>query len=156
MSTLTVAQPLCLRHPVLRPLCVRARIARLVVDRMLDQVPVRAIYPDGTVRGGGGPDAPVVRIIRPDAMFERLAHNPKIGLGEAYTAGDWTAADGTDLADLLTPFAARVSRLVPHWLLRFRRVLDRRIPHRLRNTPSGARDNTTSATRCSPHSWIPA
>ncbi|MGW7684364.1 class I SAM-dependent methyltransferase [Kribbella sp. NPDC054772] len=144
MSTLTVAQPLCLRHPALRPLCVRAWFTRLIVDRMLDQVPVRALYPDGTVRGGGGPDAPVLRIVRPQSMFERLAHNPKIGLGEAYMAGDWTAADGADLGDLLTPFAARVAQLVPRWLLRFRRVVDQRIPSRQRNTLTGARDNISA------------
>jgi cyclopropane-fatty-acyl-phospholipid synthase len=148
MSTLTaaqpLAQPLCLRHPALRPLCVRAWIARLIVDRILDQVAVRAIYPDGTVRGGGGPDAPVLRIVRPGSMFERLAHNPKIGLGEAYMAGDWTAADGTDLGDLLTPFATRVAQLVPPALLRFRRIVDRRLPRRQRNTPTGARDNISA------------
>ncbi|WP_350274319.1 cyclopropane-fatty-acyl-phospholipid synthase family protein [Kribbella sp. HUAS MG21] len=119
-------------------------VARLVVDRLLDQVAVRAVYPDGTVRGGGGPGAPVLRIVRPDAMFERLARNPKIGLGEAYQAGDWTTADGTDLGELLTPFAERVAHLVPPTLLRFRRLVDRRVPRRHRNTPAGARDNISA------------
>ncbi len=123
---------------------LRARITRLIVDRTLDQVPVRAVYPDGTVRGGGGPDAPVLRIVRPDSLFERLAHNPKIGLGEAYMAGDWVAGHGTDLGDLLTPFAARVAQLVPPYLLRFRRVVDRRIPRLRRNTPTGARENISA------------
>ncbi|MEU8221025.1 cyclopropane-fatty-acyl-phospholipid synthase family protein [Kribbella sp. NPDC048915] len=144
MSTLTVAQPLCLRHPALRPLCVRARAARLIVDQMLDRTPVRAIYPDGTVRGGGGPDAPVLRIVRPDSLFERLAHNPKIGIGEAYMAGDWAAGDGTDLGALLTPFAAHVAHLVPPALQRFRRLVDRRVPRNQRNTPDGARDNISA------------
>jgi cyclopropane-fatty-acyl-phospholipid synthase len=144
MSTLTVAEPLCLRHPALRPLCVRARLTRLIVDRILDRVPVRAVYPDSTVRGGGGPDAPVLRIIRPGSMFERLAHNPKIGLGEAYMAGDWATADGTDLGELLTPFAAQLTQLLPQWLLRFRRVIDERIPGRQRNTITGARDNISA------------
>ncbi|MEU4195633.1 cyclopropane-fatty-acyl-phospholipid synthase family protein [Kribbella sp. NPDC026611] len=123
---------------------MRARIARLIVDRMLDQLPVRAVYPDGTVRGGGTPDAPVLRIVRPDAMFERLARNPKIGLGEAYMAGDWTTGDDTDLGELLTPFAAQVAQLVPRWLVRFRRVVDQRVPYRQRNTPQGARDNISA------------
>jgi cyclopropane-fatty-acyl-phospholipid synthase len=144
MSGPTIAQPLCLRHPLLRPLCVRARITRLIVDRILDQVPVRALYPGGTVRGGGGPDAPELRIVRPNSLFERLAHNPKIGLGEAYMAGDWTVGDGTDLGDLLTPFAARVAQLVPPYLLHFRRVVDRRIPRLRRNTPTGARENISA------------
>ncbi|MFI5698214.1 DUF1365 family protein [Kribbella sp. NPDC051586] len=123
---------------------LRGRVARLIVDRVLDRVPVRAVYPDGTVRGGGGPDAPALRIVRPDSMFERLAHSPKVGLGEAYTAGDWTAADGTDLGELLTPFAARVAELVPPGLLRFRRLVDETIPRRQRNTVAGARENISA------------
>jgi cyclopropane-fatty-acyl-phospholipid synthase len=144
MSALGVAEPLCVRHPLLRPLCVRARLARLVVDRVLDRVPVRATYPDGTVRGGGGPDAPVLRIVRPDALFERLAHRPRIGLGEAYMAGDWTAADGTDLGALLTPFAARLAELLPRSLVRLRGLVDQRMPGRQRNTLTGARDNISA------------
>jgi cyclopropane-fatty-acyl-phospholipid synthase len=129
------------------------RLAKLIVDRMLDRVPVRAVYPDGTVRGAGradgadgadGADAPVLRLVRPDRMFERLAHNPKIGIGEAYMAGDWTTGDGTDLGALLTPFAAQLTQLVPPWLLRFRRVVEQRIPRRQRNTPAGARENISA------------
>ncbi|MFG1910117.1 class I SAM-dependent methyltransferase [Kribbella sp. NPDC048928] len=120
------------------------RLAKVIVDRMLDRVPVRAVYPDGTVRGAGGPDAPVLRLVRPDRMFERLAHNPKIGIGEAYMAGDWTAGDDTDLGVLLTPFAAQLAQLLPPWLLRFRRVVEQRIPRRQRNTPTGARENISA------------
>jgi cyclopropane-fatty-acyl-phospholipid synthase len=140
----SLAQPLCLRHPALRPLCIRAKVTRLIVDRVLDQVPVRAVYPDGTVRGGGGPEAPALRIIRPDSFFERLAHSPKIGLGEAYMAGDWTVADGTDLGALLTPFAARLTELLPRWLLRFRGLVEERMPASQRNTTAGARDNISA------------
>ncbi len=123
---------------------MRAWLARLVVDRVFDRVPVRVVYPDGTVRGAGGPDAPVLRIVRPDALFERLAHNPKIGLGEAYMAGDWMAADGTDLGALLTPFAARLADLLPRPLVRFRRVVEQRMPRRQRNTPAGAQANISA------------
>ncbi|MGW6277033.1 class I SAM-dependent methyltransferase [Kribbella sp. NPDC055071] len=144
MSTLTIADPLCVRHPILRPLCVRARIARLIVSRILDQVPVRAVHPDGTVWGGGPTDGPTLRIVRPDALFERLAHNPKIGLGEAYMAGDWTAADGTDLGALLTPFAARVAGLLPRPLLHLRGLVEQRSPRSQRNTMIGARSNISA------------
>ena len=51
----------------------------------------------------------MLEIVRPLALFERLAHHPKIGIGEAYMAGDWRAAPGTDLADLLLPFAERLT-----------------------------------------------
>ena len=36
----------------------------------------------------------MLEIVRPQALFERLAHHPKIGIGEAYTAGDWRAGHG--------------------------------------------------------------
>jgi cyclopropane-fatty-acyl-phospholipid synthase len=108
------------------------------------QSPVRAVYPDGSVRGGGGPDDPAISIVRPVDVFERMAHNPKIGLGEAYMAGDWTAAPGTDLGALLTPFAERFTSLVPRPLRRLRAVVDRRIPRRLRNTLAGSRHNISA------------
>jgi cyclopropane-fatty-acyl-phospholipid synthase len=120
------------------------RLAKVIVDRMLDRVPVRAVYPDGTVRGAGGPDAPVLQVVRPDRMFERLVRNPKIGIGEAYMAGEWTTGDDTDLGVLLTPFAAQLAQLLPPWLLRFRRVVEQRIPRRQRNTPAGARENISA------------
>lgn len=129
------------RLPIVQRISRRGRLARLIVDRVLDRVPVRADYPDGTVRGGGGPDAPVLRIVRPDSLYERLAQNPKIGLGEAYTAGDWAPAEGTDLGELLTPFAAHLTELVPRSLVHFRGLVDQRVPRRLRNTPIGARSN---------------
>jgi cyclopropane-fatty-acyl-phospholipid synthase len=43
-------------------------------------------------------------------------------------AGDWRAGPGTDLADLLSPFPARLTRLVPQPLQRLRTILDKRIP----------------------------
>ncbi|WP_406056391.1 class I SAM-dependent methyltransferase [Kribbella sp. NBC_00889] len=128
-------------HDLPGPLRPRAWLTRTLVDRILSGLPVRALYPDGTVRGAGGPDDPALRIVRPAAFFDRLGHNPKIGLGEAYMAGDWTVAEGTDLGELLTPFAARVTTLLPGPLTSLRRLVDQRIPGRLRNTLSGARSN---------------
>ncbi len=136
-----LAEPLCVRRPSLRPLCLRARITRAVVERMLDAVPIRAVYPDGTVRGGGGPGAPALRLARPFALFDRIAHHPKIGLGEAYMAGDWSADEDTDLGALLTPFAERLSTLVPRPLTRLRRLVDQPLPRVQRNTVEGSRDN---------------
>ncbi|MEV5966272.1 DUF1365 family protein [Kribbella sp. NPDC051952] len=123
---------------------LRGRITGLIVNRILNRVPVRALYPDGTVLGGGGPDAPAVRIARPESLYARLGQNPKIGLGEGYTAGDWEPAEGSDLGELLTPFAARLTELVPPSLVRFRRLVDQGIPSRLRNTPNGARSNISA------------
>ncbi|WP_277453016.1 cyclopropane-fatty-acyl-phospholipid synthase family protein [Janibacter sp. DB-40] len=138
----TVNQPICLRRPALRPWCVRAHIARPVVTAVLDRAPVRVTMPDGTSLGGGrDADAPTLRILQPTALFERMAHHPKIGLGEGYMAGDWDAAPGTDLADALLPFAQRLTTLVPPVLHRMRRVVDRRIPAGTRNTLVGSRKN---------------
>ena len=67
-----------------------------------------------------------------------------MAFGEAYVAGDWTPGPGTDLADLLTPFAAKLQDLVPAPLRRMRRVIDRRLPHDTRNTPDGSRTNISA------------
>ena len=55
--------------------------------------------PDGSLLGRGGAsarteDRPVLEVVRPQALFERLARHPKIGIGEAYMAGDWRAGEG--------------------------------------------------------------
>ncbi|MHA7127011.1 class I SAM-dependent methyltransferase [Janibacter indicus] len=135
-------QPLCLRRPSLRPWCLRAHLARPILAAVLRRAPVRVTMPDGTELGGADdPDAPTLRILRPTALFERMAHHPKIGLGEGYMAGDWDAAPGTDLADALLPFAQRMTTLVPPGLARWRRVVDRRIPASTRNTLLGSRTN---------------
>src|SRR6476661_9704650 len=120
---------------------LHARVARTIFERALSMVPVRAAYPDGRVVGAGGPDAPVLEIVRPEALFARLGKDTKIGFGEAYMAGDWRPGPGTDLADLLAPFAARLNRPVPEWLQRFRTVVDERLPHHEENTLEGSRDN---------------
>ena len=120
---------------------MRARIARAVVERGVRRFPVRLRYPDGREVGGGPPGSPAVEIVRPDALYRRLGEHPKIGLGEAYMAGDWRVADGSDLAVFLRPFAERITEIVPPWMLRLRRVVDRAIPHHQRNTINGSRRN---------------
>src|SRR5262245_44259029 len=74
------------------------RLFRLTVRRL----PIRVALPGGEMLGAGGPDSPVMRIVRPVTFFHRLGIDAKIGFGEAYLAGDW---DSDDLAGLLTPFA---------------------------------------------------
>ena len=80
-------------------LLTRGTVARTIVHATVAGMPVRLRYPDGTEVGGGGPDSPVLEVVRPHALFRRLETHPKIGLGEGYMAGDWRAAPGTDLAD---------------------------------------------------------
>ncbi|MDN5790120.1 MAG: cyclopropane-fatty-acyl-phospholipid synthase family protein [Micrococcales bacterium] len=145
-----VVQPICLRKPILRPLCVRALLARRIVESVARRVPVDVLMPDGQLLGradtrseGTRPDGtrPVLEVVRPVALFERLAHHPKIGIGEAYMAGDWRAGAGTDLAQVLLPFAERLTTAVPPSLSRLRAVVDRRIPSTQRNSLPGSRKN---------------
>ncbi len=97
------------------------------------------VFPGGERLGRGGPGSPVMRIVRPGAFFHRLGCNSKIGFGESYMVGDWTT---TDLADLLTPFAAKLSTLIPPTLQRIgRRFAEARQPKEEANTVEGSREN---------------
>ncbi|MEH3034711.1 MAG: cyclopropane-fatty-acyl-phospholipid synthase [Aeromicrobium erythreum] len=119
----------------------KARMARWILRPAVERIDVRLTFPDGSTWGAGGPDAPEMRIVRPKAFFNRLGADTKIGFGEAYMAGDWTAGEGTDLAELLAPFAARLTTLVPPSLQKLRGIVDERLPHAERNTVEGSRSN---------------
>ena len=117
---------------------LRARIAAALFRRAVKPMALRVVFPDGAVLGAGGPDAPEMRILRPTAFFHRLGVDAKIGFGESYMAGDWTASE---LADVLTPFAERMATLVPPVLQRFRTIAERTQPPSEENTLEGARAN---------------
>jgi cyclopropane-fatty-acyl-phospholipid synthase len=141
-STTTMHWPSIARTPK-APL--HAHVARLIFERAVSMVPVRVTTADGEVRGGDtSPRAPEFRIVRPAAFFARLGRDTKVGFGESYMAGDWKAGEGTDLADLLTPFSARLTTLVPRPLQRLRGLVDQRIPAHHENTPEGSRDNISA------------
>lgn len=120
---------------------LRASIARRIMRSAANRLAVRVHVADGEVMGGGGPDSPVLAIHRPDAFFSRLGTDAKIGFGESYMAGEWAPAPGTDLADLLTPFAANMADLVPRPLQRLRRLAEQRQPPDEENTVDQARRN---------------
>ncbi|MGZ4550639.1 MAG: class I SAM-dependent methyltransferase [Blastococcus sp.] len=120
---------------------VHARIAEAIFRRAVAPIPVRVVLPDGRVLGSGGKDAPVMRLVRPASFFARLGADAKIGFGEAYMTGDWTTGPGTDLADLLAPFAARMARLVHPLLQRLRHVVERTQPVDEENSPENSRTN---------------
>ncbi|WP_232665562.1 SAM-dependent methyltransferase [Pseudonocardia sp. TRM90224] len=114
----------------------RARIAEALFRRAVAPLPVRVVFAGGERIGTGGP---VMRIVRPKAFFHRLGAGSKIGFGESYMAGDWTS---TQLAELLTPFAATLSTLIPPVLQKVgRRLAEARTPAADRNTPTGSRAN---------------
>ena len=120
---------------------LKARIAKSILQPTVNRVPVRLTFADGTSWGAGGPDSPEMRVVRPKAFFARLGADTKIGFGEAYMAGDWTTGEGTDLADLLTPFAERMSTIVPVPLQKFRVFVDKKLPHAQRNSVEGSKKN---------------
>ncbi len=143
MSTLTQSgDGLALRVPRFD---IRGRIARRIAARILRDIPVTVLLPDGSrlgERGHAAPaDAPVIELVRPAAFFARLGRAPKIGFGEAYMAGDWRPAPGTDLGEALRPFAASITRAVPAWMQRVRAFFEQRVPRVQRNTLHGSRRN---------------
>lgn len=117
---------------------LRAWAAERLFRSTVGRLDLTVVFPDGE-RIGGGRDAPVLRVVRPDAFFHRVGADAKIGFGEAYLAGDWTA--DSDLADVLTPFAEHVATLVPRPLQQLRRWVDAARPPSEDNTTDNARAN---------------
>lgn len=136
-----VEDPRCLRRKR-GGVCSRAQVARIVLSAAARRVGVELLLPDGTPLGGGAvtPGAPVIEILRQRDLLERVAHDPKVGVGESYMAGDWRPATGTDLAGVMLPFAERIETLLPAWLQRLRFAVDRR-PPRTDNSPTGSRQH---------------
>jgi cyclopropane-fatty-acyl-phospholipid synthase len=120
---------------------VHACVAEVLFRRAVAPLPVRVVFPDGRVLGAGSKNDPVMRLVRPAAFFARLGADVKIGFGEAYMTGDWTTGPGTDLADLLAPFAARMSALVHPLLQRLRHVVERTQPAHEENSVQNSRTN---------------
>ncbi|MFY9914585.1 MAG: cyclopropane-fatty-acyl-phospholipid synthase family protein [Nocardioidaceae bacterium] len=118
-----------------------SRIARAIVKTAARRVDVRFTFPDGSAWGPTAPGTPVFAVIKPEAFYRRLGRDLKMAFGEAYVAGEWRPAEGTDLADLLTPFALRLADLVPAPVRKLRVVIDRRLPHHTTNTRSGSKSN---------------
>jgi cyclopropane-fatty-acyl-phospholipid synthase len=117
---------------------LRAVAAERLFRFTVRNLPIRVALPGGERLGAGGPSSPVMRIERPDRFFHRLGADAKIGFGESYMAGEWSASE---LADLLTPFAERMATLVPRPLQALRRWVDTAQPTRERNTVDGAKEN---------------
>ena len=121
----------------------RGRVARLLVRRLLRDVPVSVRVASQVYGAPLREGRPLLEVLAPEAFFARLAQSPLIGLGESYMAGEWAAAEGTDLADALTPFAEQLTDLLPPALYRLRHLV---LPRGLnpRNTKTGARQNISA------------
>jgi cyclopropane-fatty-acyl-phospholipid synthase len=93
-----------------------AAIADRLLRRAAARLPLRLVYPDGTVIGAADPTAPNLLVRQPDALARRIGRRGLIGFGESYMAGEWSSED---LTPLLTVLAESVADLVPrslHWL----------------------------------------
>lgn len=98
---------------------------------------------DNRSYGLGGP---AMQVHRTGPFLDRLGHDAGSGFGEAYLAGDWDPEPGTDLADLLLPFAQRFSseqdrHLLPKWAGSLRWLVTRSQPSDQENDRAGAREN---------------
>jgi cyclopropane-fatty-acyl-phospholipid synthase len=93
-----------------------AVIAGRLLQRAAARLPLRLVYPDGTVVGAADPTAPTLLIHRPEALARRIGRYGLIGFGESYMAGEWSS---NDLTGVLAIFATSVADLVPsalQWL----------------------------------------
>lgn len=117
---------------------VTGAIADRLFRRAAARLPIRVVYPDGTVVGAADPTLPTMVVHRPDAMVRRVGRYGLIGFGESYMAGDWSS---TDLVGLLTEFGKRLSELIPPALQRFRSLAVVRQPASQHNNREQARRN---------------
>ena len=94
-----------------------AAASAVVADRLLRRaaarLPLRLVYPDGTVIGAADPTTPTLVIHRPRALARRIGRYGLIGFGESYMAGEWSS---DQLTEVLTVFATSMSDLVPRTL----------------------------------------
>jgi cyclopropane-fatty-acyl-phospholipid synthase len=119
------------------------RAGALAAIRMIAKDLPATIRIDNKSYGMGGPG---MRVHRSAAFLDRLGQDAGSGFGEAYLAGDWDPEPGTDLADLLVPFAERFSNdetrhLLPKWAQSLRWLVTRTQPGEQENDRAGAREN---------------
>lgn len=105
----------------------RMLIARALFRAAARRLPLRLVWPDGTVEGAEGAreTGPSIRLIRPDAFFTRLGRHGLIGFGESWMVGDW---DSEDLVGVLRVFTDHIEALVPRPLRNLRGFYDRGRP----------------------------
>jgi cyclopropane-fatty-acyl-phospholipid synthase len=123
--------------PEAYPTRVRATIARNLFERTVRRLPLRVERRNGGVISAGPPGAPVM-VIERDAFWQRLGRDGKIGFGEAYMAGDWTASD---IAAVFKVFAESLTTLIPQPLQRLRRLYEPSLGMHGKNTVDRAVEN---------------
>jgi cyclopropane-fatty-acyl-phospholipid synthase len=119
-----------------------AAVSAVIADRLLRRaaarLPLRLVYPDGTVIGAGDMRSPALMIRDPDRLARRIGRSGLIGFGESYMAGEW---ESTELTALLTVLATAIADLVPHGLQWLRPIAVASQPRSSRNVRDQARRN---------------
>lgn len=94
-----------------------AAASAVIADRLLRRavapLPIRLVYPRGTVIGAGGATAPTLVVNQPDRLTRRMGRHGLIGFGESYMAAEW---DSTDLVGVLTALMPALAEMVPSGL----------------------------------------
>jgi cyclopropane-fatty-acyl-phospholipid synthase len=121
------------------------RVGALAAIRLIAKDLPATIHLDNRSYGLGGP---AMRVHRGGAFLDRLGRDAGSGFGESYLAGDWDPEPGSDLADLLVPFAERFSNeetrhLLPRWAQSLRWLVTRSQPTDQENDRAGARENVS-------------
>lgn len=101
------------------------------------QLGVRVLLPDGRILGSADPQAPLLRLHRPEALYRRVIAAGMVGFGESYQASDW---DADDLPALLGAMAKRALS-PPRSMRLLRRAYRRRPPADEIGTVDKARRN---------------
>ncbi|CAN5775864.1 class I SAM-dependent methyltransferase [soil metagenome] len=117
-----------------------AKVADSLLRRAAERLPLRLIYPDGTVVGAADPTLPTLVLHHPDRLVRRVGNSGLIGFGESYMAGEWSS---DDLAGVLTGFATSMADLVPRSLQKLRPIALTRQPHTHHNSRDHARRNVS-------------
>lgn len=117
---------------------IAGKAAGMLFKGAVKRLPLLVQYPDGSVLGTGGADAPVMTMLRPEAFEARIGDNGLIGLGESFMAGDWEA---NDLAGVLEVFAGSVDSLIPMPLQKLRSLYLPRTPRQELNAEQNTRSN---------------
>ena len=117
---------------------IRAAVARRLFRHAVARLPIRVIEAGRAPYGGGGRDAPPMRLVRPQAFFQPGRRNRHDRVRRGLHG---RRLDADDLAGVLTAFAAHMRDLIPPTLQKLRHAVLRREPETDDNTITGARTN---------------
>jgi len=118
-----------------------ALVAHRLLRRAAARLPVRLVYPDGTVIGGGGATSAKLVINQPDRLARRIGRHGLIGFGESYMAGEW---ESDALTEALTVLATDIDDLIPRSLQWLRPIAVAAQPRSSTSSKEQARRNVAA------------